>query len=170
LDDIYAKFREAIRRYYLSRTKSAEEAEELTQTVFLRLLGSRALPNVRNPRSYIFTVARNLLLTMQKKAAREKRYRVSLTDQELENMLSTSRLISADDTSMEVDKQCFINALRKLPAAQLKAWNLHYISGLNYEQIAERMGISHHAVHKYISKTMVRIRAHFNPGPDSDVE
>ena len=170
MDIVYAKFREAIRRYFLSRTKSFEEADELTQIVFLRLLNSQTLPAVHNPRGYIFTVARNLLLTVRKRAAREQRYFVSLTDQELEDKLSTSRLLSVDDSSSEVDKQCFINALREWPAAQRTAWKLHYIDGLRYEQTADKMGINVHTVHKYISKAMVCVRAHFDAGPDSNVE
>lgn len=57
----FGQFREGLYRYLLRKLRQAENAEDLTQEVYLRLLRTPDRKLVRNPQAYVFGVAFNVL-------------------------------------------------------------------------------------------------------------
>jgi RNA polymerase sigma factor (sigma-70 family) len=165
VERIYGQYREAIRKFFESRTKSASLAEDLAQTVYLKLLNCRTLATVEDPKLFIYAIAWNVLRTELKRSRYEQRFSVSL-DGELEAELAANRHLWVDDSSADVDVQYFLQALRGLSARQLEVFGLHYIDRLTVEQIFQKTGVGVNTVKKDITRILVVLHAYY--GNDSD--
>jgi RNA polymerase sigma-70 factor (ECF subfamily) len=145
-------FRELVFRYsdllgtHIFRlTHSKEQAEEIVQDIFLKIWMSReTLSEVRNFRTYIYVISRNLALNAMRKIIRERNQQ-----KEWQKNNQTMLLASADDTEGDhfglLDK-----AIAELPPQQQRAWLLSRKEGLKHSEIAEEMELSKETVKKYI--------------------
>jgi RNA polymerase sigma-70 factor (ECF subfamily) len=136
-------------RGFFVRRGAKDEAEDLVQETYLRLLRAHDCQGdaIANPEAYLFTVALNL--------AREQavRRRWSLLPiEELENITT----LLADEESVEdaaeraQRRQRLQALLRTLPERTRAVLVMQYRDGLSYKQIAERMGVSSHMVKKHV--------------------
>lgn len=136
-------------RGFFVRRGAKDEAEDLVQETYLRLLRAHECQGdaIANPEAYLFTVALNL--------AREQavRRRWSLLPiEELENITT----LLADEESVEdaaeraQRRQRLQVLLRTLPERTRAVLVMQYRDGLSYKQIAERMGVSPHMVKKHV--------------------
>ena len=136
-------------RGFFVRRGAKDEAEDLVQETYLRLLRAHECQGdaIANPETYLFTVALNL--------AREQavRRRWSLLPiEELENITT----LLADEESVEdaaeraQRRQRLQALLRTLPERTRAVLVMQYRDGLSYKQIAERMGVSPHMVKKHV--------------------
>jgi len=160
VERVYAQFREPVRKIFASQRRTSRVAEDLTQTVFLRLLKSQSLAKAENPEHYIYATAWNVLRTELTHRAHEQRLNVSL-DSDPDAAMSVNRRLWVDDSTAEVDMQHFVNALRRLTPQQQEVFNLHYIDGLTVAQVSRHTGININTVKKYIAKALVCLHAHY---------
>jgi RNA polymerase sigma factor (sigma-70 family) len=66
-----ALFRAPLMRYFQRRVGSRAEAEDLTQSVFVRLLGVGEAGEIEHAPAYVFTIAANLLKDRKRKMLRQ---------------------------------------------------------------------------------------------------
>ena len=58
----YETYHEQVRRYIRSRINEADDADDLAQDVFLRLMECRQMLREETVRDFIFTIVRNLVI------------------------------------------------------------------------------------------------------------
>src|SRR5580704_16551726 len=58
---LFAEHRAALQSFFLRRIRSKADAADLAQEVYVRMLRIRDLEAIRNPVSYLYTVANNLV-------------------------------------------------------------------------------------------------------------
>jgi len=135
-------FADLIRLYWkniyahaLSWMRSAEEAEELTQDIFLKVWHSRGqLAGVENFENWLFIVSRNTIVS----AVRKKLSRPSfLQQQEQEENSLRPDLLSENRQHYQV----LLNGIGLLPEKRQQVFRMSRLEGLTHEQIAERLGI-----------------------------
>src|SRR5580692_7436620 len=73
-------FRGPLVAYFMKRVNSRNEAEDLTQEVFIRLLNHPDKNNGQTIEGYVFTIAANLLRDRAKSAATAHRTRIQSID------------------------------------------------------------------------------------------
>ncbi len=136
-------------RGFFVRRGAKDEAEDLVQETYLRLLRAHHCQGdaIANPEAYLFTVALNL--------AREQavRRRWSLLPiEELENITTLlAEEESVEDAAERAQRRQRLQALlRTLPGRTRAVLVMQYRDGLSYKQIAERMGVSSHMVKKHV--------------------
>ncbi|WP_028080983.1 sigma-70 family RNA polymerase sigma factor [Solimonas soli] len=129
------------------RLGCAEHAAELAQDTFLRLLlAPDALP-LREPRPYLSTIARRLLIDHGRRRALEQAYLDALA------ALPPPELPSAEDRCVILETLQRIDAmLDGLPPAVRTAFLLAQLEGLPYAQIAARLGVSERTVKRYVAR------------------
>lgn len=147
-------------RYVRRRGASKEDAEDVIQEAYLRLLRYAAEHEVESEERLLATTAKNLALdSIRRRRARDKtavEYAViAATAQNWptpdEEIYSQQRLHSLQD------------ALALLPERCREILLLHRIDNLTYSEIALHFGISASAVEKHIARAFLLIDATVNP-------
>lgn len=144
-------------RGFFARRGANDEAEDLVQETYLRLLRAHQGEGERiaNPEAYLYTVATNLA---REQAARRQRSPVPLEDVEQVAALMTSP-DGVEDATERVQRREHMQALLAgLPTRTRAVLVMQYRDGLTYRQIAERMGVSPHMVKKHVVRGLAVCR------------
>jgi RNA polymerase sigma factor (sigma-70 family) len=154
---LFERHRRQLLWYLLRLTSSKDDAEEIAQEAYLRLLRVEGLESdsVR-ARNYLFRTATNLVRdNYRRRTARCEQQHVTLDDLQLE----------ADDCALDrvVDSQLaadiVIAILRDVPPRPRRAFVLHFSHGITYEQIALELGVSKKTVERDLVTTLEICRA-----------
>lgn len=142
------RWRPVLMSFFLRRVRNHAEAEDLTQDVFARLLGS-AETVTGSPDAYVFQVAANLLTDHARRARVRARYRenLSMTDG-LDVEPFDPHKIAVGRAALE----SFTRNLADLPDRTRHIFILYRIEHMEQGDIAEALGISTSAVKKHVAK------------------
>lgn len=143
-------------RAHLRRLRLPDDLDpdDVVQEAYSRFAQLDSVDQILNPRAYLFSVARTILLMHVRHARVISIRAIDDTD---------ARFIAADDPSPEVQvsdrEQLHLLALAvsELPATWRRAFLLRMIEELPYREIGERLGISDNAVQKLIAKSLGRL-------------
>jgi RNA polymerase sigma factor (sigma-70 family) len=138
---------------FLALSLDAEgEAEDLAQEVFLRMLRVDNAELVRHPRAYLYRVAANVANEWR---MRGRRF-VVLPPSDFEGLTAPEQPEEdpdGRDRSLQVNQ-----ALEALPPMYRAAIVLRTQEGMNYREVAERLGVTERMVKRYIVKGYARLR------------
>lgn len=155
-DALSRRMRPALTRYFLRRTASQADAEELVQELFLRLLRRADLFALENLDGYVFEAAANLARDRARRhQARGGGRHIDIADIET----------ATDEPSPEriVDGRkrltLMLAALDGLSPRARTIIILRRFENLTYGQIADRLGISVSAVEKHMVRSMSALRS-----------
>ncbi|OBU64855.1 RNA polymerase subunit sigma [Stenotrophomonas maltophilia] len=152
----YELQRRLLRGFFLRRGSASEDAEDLAQEVYLRLLRSTGehADMVENPEAYLFAVAANL-------AREHARSRGSIPPLEDVDLLAEV-LKSEEDLEGEFERAQRWSHIRstiaQLPSTTRKVMELHYRDGLDCPRISQQLQVSVHMVRKHIGKGLEACR------------
>jgi RNA polymerase sigma factor (sigma-70 family) len=139
--------------WYLRRlTSSREDAEEIAQEAYLRLLRVDGLEvDAVRARNYLFRTATNLVRdNYRRRTARCEQLHVALDDVQLEAEDSTlDRIV---DSQLAAD--IVLAILRGVSPRPRQAFLLHFGHGVTYEQIAMELGVSKKTVERDVVTTL----------------
>ena len=161
LGELYERYYRQLYRYGTRLLSDTDVIEDTIQDLFINIWHTRhKLPEVRNVKSYLFTIVRREILHKLKKEQ-------SFTDVEtLSDLLSLGEESSYEHDDYEkwlVDK--LKHTLQTLPKRQLDVIILRYYENFPTSEIAMIMGITEKSVrntlHKAISHLRVSIQ-HFD--------
>jgi RNA polymerase sigma-70 factor (ECF subfamily) len=147
-----------LHRFLARRVSHAEDADDLAQEVFARLLRVRNAELIRNPLSYLLGIATHVIREFRQR----KRHDRVLYDSDL----ATELCDNADDTQtqgvnfpeqLEL-RQRLDKALSQLPAAHQLVLLLVKRDGLSYAEAAQAADLSIHTIEKYVVEARARLR------------
>lgn len=153
IDELSRRYRAALMAFFLRRTFSRSDAEDLTQEVFTRL-ASGETGVVENPSAYLHQIAANLLRDRARREQVSSNYRQSvhgLINPDVEN-IDPSRIFLARETLGDVSE-----ALRQLPERTRVIFLLFRLEGMKQAELAEYYGISVSAVQKHLFKAATHL-------------
>lgn len=138
----------------LSWMKSAEEAEELTQDIFLKVWHSRGqISKVDNFENWLFIISRNTIVSAVRKKLSQPNF---LREQEMEeNALRPDHLLENRQ-----HYQVLLTGISLLPAKRQQVFRMSRLEGLTHEQIAEQLGIHKDTVAQYIVKAVIFLKSY----------
>jgi len=115
----------------------AHQAADLAHDTFVRLLMSPRHTRLREPRAYLSTIARGLLIDHYRRRELERAYLDALAS------LPTSAAPSAQDRQIIFEALLQVDAmLDSLPSVARQAFLLSQLDGLTYVQIASELDVS----------------------------
>lgn len=132
----------------------AHNAADLAQDTFARILSSREiLGTVREPRAFLTTTARRLVIDRVRRQQIEDAYlrELALTAETLAGFQSPEQIL----TTLEALEQIAF-VLEELSAKQRQAFLLYFLDGHTQPQIAAQMGISERMVRKHLMQALLQ--------------
>jgi len=146
---------EELSGYLTRRFGAAGTANDTLHDIYLRLQRLQTVPELDNPRAYLFRVANNVALDRLRTARRDERRLVS-GDVAAEQPSPAP----AADAAMEQRERLRLlaQAIAGLPPRCREAFLLHKIDGLSHSEVAERLGISRSMVEKHVMKALAHCR------------
>ncbi len=160
-----ARFRRPLMSFFLRRLHDREEAEDLTQEVFLRILGRGDSVPVENPEIYIFRIAANLLRDRARKALTHHQAEHASLDSSAVEFADAGRLASGlvDDCGPErvlLSQESLTEAMRVLDELGPRTRDIYMlfrIEKIKQRDIAALYGLTVSAVAKHIAKAGVHL-------------
>jgi RNA polymerase sigma-70 factor (ECF subfamily) len=151
LASLSARLRVPLVQFFERRVGRGPEAEDLAQEVFERLARHKDLGSLERLDGYVFTVAVNLLRDRARHHATQGGARhVSLEHiAELSEEMTPERVLMGEDAMNR-----FLAALAELPERTRTVLMLRRYEGLEFKEIARRLGISVSAIEKHMLRAM----------------
>jgi len=131
------------------RLGDRERAADLTQDTFVRLIASTVAHPLREPRNFLATVAKRVMVDHLRRRSLEQAYLEALEPELLE--VSAEQRVILLETLLQLDAM-----LDGLNHKVRQALFLSHLEGLSYAEIGERLGVSVSSVTKYIAKATER--------------
>ncbi len=149
--DKFAEYKVPLRNYFLKRVNSSEEAEDLVQDVFLRLLKRNVSEQIDRLDSYLFRVAANTYKDyLRYNAIRGEGQHCSLEEAPEPRLeISAERVAIAEQSLSQLTQE-----LDKLPERTRDIFVMRAIQNRPYAEIAQLMDLSTRAVEKHTAKAL----------------
>jgi RNA polymerase sigma-70 factor (ECF subfamily) len=131
------------------RLGDREQAADIAQDTFVRLLVTRRMPEHGEGRRFLAQIARNLVIDQWRRQRVEQAYLdtlAALPEQESPSLETRAMVV---ETLMQIDAM-----LDAMPAKVREAFLLSQFDGLTYPQIAERLEVSVSSVQKYMLRAI----------------
>lgn len=149
VESLYLRFADDVLRVSYFYLGNREQAEDVTQEVFIRLMRQRPQLKEGSEKSWLFKVALNLCRDLWRSAWMK---RVILGSKKLD-------LIPADDEIEDrLEKEAVLQALYALPAQVREVFLLYYYQNMTIEEIAEVVGSPPGTVASRLSRGREKLR------------
>ncbi len=145
-----------LKRYLLRRVGHVQDADDLSQEVFARLLRVRDAELVRQPLAYLLGIAAHVIREFRHRRQRE----LVIFDSEVTD--ATCEHATAKTTSGYAEQWDMQNrldaALAQLPPTHKVVLLLVKRDGMSYAEAAIASGLSIHTIEKYLVEARARMR------------
>lgn len=131
------------------RVQDRVQAEDHAQDTFLRVITAKESSNLNEPRAYLTTIAKRLLINHWRRNAIEQAYLARLATYPEEMVISAEDSAIVLEVLREIDE-----LLNQLPAKVRKAFLWAQLDDLTYAEIGQQLGISDRMVRKYMAQAM----------------
>ena len=154
LERLFRDHHELVFRAAYRITGSVTDAEDVLQTVFLRLAANAETPDLANPAGYLHRAAVNAALDIVRRRVRLVSFDAMESAQELKSP-NSSPAEAHDDREL---RALLRHAVAKLGERAATIFALRYFEGYDNNQIAELLGISPTVVAVTLHRTRTRLR------------
>ena len=144
-----------LHRFLMRRLRSTQQAQDLAQEAYLRLLRVERGSLVLKPRAYLYRIATNLVYEFR---LRQQREPVTFDSGVLDEASETVEGAPGLHDERVADEQQVETLLARLPPLYGAILILRKRDGLSYEEIAQQLAISVHTVKKYLARAVALCR------------
>lgn len=156
-----ARFRGPLMVFFMRRQFRRAEAEDLTQEVFVRMLGRDGVEAPENPEVYVFQIAANLLRDRARRTLTQKAEAHASLDAPAHGLTHNPELV--EDRGPErvlLASEALAQALRALDELGERTrhiYILHRLEKMRHKEIAALLGLSVSAVEKHIIRAVAHL-------------
>jgi RNA polymerase sigma-70 factor (ECF subfamily) len=154
---LFYKYRNKVKGFAIKMVPAQVDPEEIVQEVFVKVwLKKGAVDPEKDFQSYLFSIAKHLVIDHLKSAVSRKLYFVGEHFQQ--DLLVDEGL----DGSLTEDKaEKLLKLINEIPERRREIFQLSRFEGLSYKQIAERLNISENTVDSQIRNALAFLRKEF---------
>jgi RNA polymerase sigma-70 factor (ECF subfamily) len=146
---LYLQYGASVVRRAAQILRSGDDAQEILQDVFARLLARPELMDrARDPSTFLYAVTTNACLNR----LRDQRHRARLVEREVRPWQHDVAPGSSQDRAIVLD------LLVKLPEDEASAAIYYYLDGMSHLEIADVLGCSRRHVGNLIDRVQARVR------------
>jgi len=143
----------ALVRFLTVRTGSVEDAKEIVQEAFAKMLALDRPGTISFLANSLWRTAVNLAIDRSRRRTVQERYTRSLPRGETLEF-SAEAMVEARERLQIVER-----AIGNLPPRCLDAFILHVLNGLTFHEVAREMGISTRMAQKHIARALEYVQA-----------
>ncbi|WNO10807.1 RNA polymerase sigma factor [Teredinibacter sp. KSP-S5-2] len=132
--------------------KSQDDAEEVVQDAFQRVLKLGNISELDNPKAYLYQTAANLALNRIRKINRHREYLAN------QNPDQSYDLSPERSTTARKDLEKVENSIERLPEKYRRTFLLSRVDGKSYKEISLELNIAESTVEKHIIKALKFLR------------
>jgi RNA polymerase sigma-70 factor (ECF subfamily) len=151
-----------LRRYLFHRVANRQDADDLAQEVYARLLRVKDCESISHPLAYLLGIAAHVV-----REFRQRNQRQCVTfDSEMAESFSEfaagsplTGAVTASGTEQLELQNWLDRSLAQLPPTHRQVLLLVKRDGLSYEEAAAASGLSVHTIEKYLVEARARMRA-----------
>jgi RNA polymerase sigma-70 factor (ECF subfamily) len=152
VERLFAEQRAALQTFFRRRIRGKDDAADLAQEVYVRMLRVSDQDAIRNPVGYLYTVASNLVkehALLERRAARSVDIEELPAAEQLETLPAFDGDIDARTRALRL--RVVLQELRpKCRAAVV----LRFTHDLSYREIARQLGVSPQMAKKYVAQAL----------------
>jgi RNA polymerase sigma factor (sigma-70 family) len=131
------------------RLGNACDAADIAQDTFMRILARREVPELREPRAFLSTIARGLVVEHWRRRELERAWLETLAQLPASEAPSPENRLLFLEALVAIDRM--LDALK--PAVR-QAFLLAQLDGLTCPQIAQRLGVSLATAERYVATAL----------------
>jgi len=152
---LYRDHRDWLQHWLSGRVGCREVAADLTQDTFARLLSGSAPDSLHEPRAFLTTVAKGLAANWWRRQSLERAYLDYLAAQPERTLPSSEALLIIRDALERIDAM-----LDQMPDPVRQVFLLARFDGMEYPDIALRLGLSLSTVKRHMKRAIVGCLIH----------
>jgi RNA polymerase sigma-70 factor (ECF subfamily) len=155
--------------YLTARLQSEQEAKEVAQEAYVRMLQTATPASAEFFRAYLFKTATNLAIDR----LRHRRVRYRVEQAETPEAWTSTRGDGEDPAELLVARELteqLVGFLQELPPKCRAVFRLHRLEGLPQREVAERLGFSERMVRRYVTYVMVYCRLRLDGVPAEEAQ
>jgi RNA polymerase sigma-70 factor (ECF subfamily) len=154
---LFYKYRNKVKGFAIKMVPAQVDPEEVVQETFVKLwLKKEAINPEKDFQSYLFSIAKHLILDHLKSAVNRRIYFVG---EDLQQDLLIDE--NVESTLAENIEEKLQQLIREIPERRREIFRLSRFEGLSYKQIAERLNISENTVDSQIRNALAFLRKEF---------
>ena len=153
ISDLYCEHHGWLFGWLRRKLGCAHNAADLAQDTFARILNAReSVATLREPRAFLSTTARRLIIDQVRRKQIENAYlqELALTTEALEGFQSPEQILT---TLQALEHIAFM--LEGMHDNVRQAFVLYYLDGLTQSEIARQLGLSDRTVRKYLIQALL---------------
>jgi RNA polymerase sigma-70 factor (ECF subfamily) len=148
-----------LHRFLARRLPLGQDANDLIQEIFLRVLRLERSEMIRKPQAYLYGIASHVV---HEYLLRGQHDRVTFDSETLEQAAEHPSHVSPDEVVERlISERQFERALSLLAPTHRAVLLLHKRDGLSRDEVARELGLSAHTVKKYLCQAMAQVRANW---------
>ena len=148
VNQLYSKYSDRLYRFIFGYLKTEEDTLDLIQEIFIKIWNNRnSLKEDTSFESYLFTIAKNTIISTFRKKLSEKEYFEYVKQKAVKNSSETEKQVDYNLLSEKV--QFYVN---ELPEQRKRIYTLSAEKGYTNKAIAEELQISIKTVEDHITK------------------
>lgn len=167
LEGLDSRFRAPLMSFFLRRTGNRQDAEDLTQETFVRLVAAKTFNSEAHASGYVFRVAANLLKDRRRRLDVRKQKPFSAYEDDLADYISNQIVEGREPERVLIGQQTLAEAYRCLESLEERTRNifiLYRLEGMKQKEIATLLGLGVSTVEKHCMIAMTALAAHFLGG------
>ena len=154
IERLFREHNEALIRFLMARLRSYQDAREVAQEAYVRLLALDEPGAVSYLRAFLFRTAAHLAIDRRRRDATHERATEQPLFREFADVRTPERRAVDRETVERLGR-----LIAAMPPKCRQAFVLYEFDGLEFAAIAERMAISERMVRKYVTRALVHCRA-----------
>lgn len=159
IEQMYQDNHEGFLRFLMQKTQNMDDAHDVLQEAFQKLIKRGGLREMENPRAYLYRTATNIIIDRQRKGQHHVRYIREVISGGDGGTASLSATIPPDrHVAARQELDIIFRALDTLPEKCRRAFLMHREQHMKYGEIADALEISISMVEKYMIMTLKHLR------------
>lgn len=151
---LYRQYVDKVYYFVFGLVRSPEDAENITQEVFVRLWETRdRIDTGSSFNGYLFTIARNIIFNQHRKRINERTYLDYMSRSFTDSEAKTEHDYALHELQEKIDR-----CIDQLPPMRQKVFVMSRFHGLSHKEISTELGIAEKTIAAHIRLALQSVR------------